>query len=84
MAPMRQSIVATMTKAATMEATANRTVCRNSTTTSVKARAAVTSFWAMRPAKSLSKNVVEWPSVQRCNRVITSLRKLGPMTTLCM
>ena len=37
-------------------------------TTSVSARAACICFCAMRPAKSLSKNVTAWPRVQRCSR----------------
>mmetsp|Transcript_18034 Transcript_18034/g.27587 ORF Transcript_18034/g.27587 Transcript_18034/m.27587 type:complete len:291 (+) Transcript_18034:14232-15104(+) len=49
----------------------------NSDTTSVTARAACICFCAMRPAKSSSKKVTDWPNVQRCKRDKTNGFTLG-------
>ena len=50
-------------------------------TTSVAARAVCICFCAMRPAKSLSKNVTAWPMVQRCRRDRISGNRLGSMVS---
>jgi hypothetical protein len=64
------------------EARAKQTVLITSVATSVTARAACICFCAMRPAKSLSKKVTAWPSVQRCRRDSTSGITFGPMMML--
>ena len=50
---------------ATTEDRAKTMVLMNSTVASVTARPVCICFCAMRPAKSLSKKVMSWPSVQR-------------------
>ena len=79
---MRQSMVVSRSAEPTSEASAKATTLIDSTTTSVRARAVCICFWAMRPAKSSSKKVTDWPIVQRCNRERTSGLTLGATTTL--
>ena len=62
-AAIRQSTVPKSITAPIKDAAANSTVCSTSVTTSVSARLVCISFWEIRPAKSLSKNVTACPSV---------------------
>ncbi len=64
---------------ATTDAKAKAPVLIVSVTTSVTARAACICFCAIRPAKSLSKKVIDCPKVQRCSRDKTKGITLGPM-----
>ena len=64
-----------------IEASANEIVLIDSLATSVTARAACICFCAMRPAKSLSKNVTACPMVQRWSRDRTSGSTFGCTTT---
>ena len=64
----------------TSEAIAKKPTLITSAATSVNARAACICFCAIRPAKSSSKNVTDWPSVQRFSRDRTRGVTLGCTT----
>ena len=66
------------------DASANKTVCKISTTTSVTALAVCISFWAIRPAKSFSKKGIEWPMHQRWILDNTRLKIFGVTITDCI
>ena len=76
-AATRQSIASNNKTDPNKDASAKATTLIASDATSVTARAHCICFWAIRPAKSSSKNVMFCPRVQRCSRDRTNGLTLG-------
>ena len=77
----RTSITSKSAADPTTDASANATVSIVPETTSVVARATCICFCAIRPAKSLSKNVTACPIVHRCRRDRINGNRLGSTVT---